>query len=129
MKKIAALTAIAGLLLSSFAFAVNTNYTSALKKGDAKLKTGLGNPGTDITVYNRSSDLFYSSVPGTPVYDVVYPYYSDHIYNENFYGMTRVMLQDPYRNVFFDGYVCRYAYLTVDGYPTNYRVYVDSSGC
>lgn len=133
MKKILAATALIGFLFSAIANAAPTvsNYYSTQKpKAVTTVKKNLY-PATDIGVYNWSSDYIYTVVPNTPINDLVYPNDNDHIYNDTYYGMTHIVLLDPtpYRNVFFDGYVCRYAVVNVYGYPGSYNVYVNSSYC
>src|SRR5580700_10777970 len=133
MKKLVALSAFFALLLSSLAMAatdVASNYYSGQHPlNNTALKAKNLYPATDITVSNSTTDIIYATVPGTPVYDMLYPNNNDHIYNDSYYGMTRVVLQDPYRYPFFDGYVCRYAIVSVYGYPGSYNVYVNSNYC
>lgn len=133
MKKLLTATTIVGLLFSAIANAAPavTNYYSSQKSKMTTISQAKLYPATDIGVYNWSSDYIYTLVPNSPINDRVYPQENYHIYNDTYYGMTHIVLQDPtpYRNVFFDGYVCRYAVVNVYGYPGSYNVYVNSSYC
>jgi hypothetical protein len=90
-------------------------------------------PYTDITIINSSFSVMYATVPGTSIYDMIYPNNSDHIYNDNpnIYW-THIRLLDPSQNVYrsiFEGDVCRRAIITVSGGPGNYTTNVNSSAC
>lgn len=131
MKKISLFSLIfATLLFSSSIFAANT----ALKTYGSTLHPAAGaallHPPTDITIINATNDGIYAVVPGSPIYDYLNPGFNDHIYNSdpnNWY--TFLVLQDPYRNQFFSGTVCRLAIVTVYGYRGNYRINTDSDLC
>lgn len=88
---------------------------------------------TNIKINNHSYDTIYVTVPGTPVYDRLYPNETDHIYNDNpsiYWTHLRILnrYQDNY-NPIFDGDVCPRAVLNVSGNPGAYSVSLDSSDC
>lgn len=94
----------------------------------SKLKVTLFPP-TDITLINATSNTIYAIVPGSPIYDAIYPGSNDHIRHNTMYGDTQIVFQDPYHFNFFNSFVCRLAVVTVFGQVGSYRVNVDTEYC
>ncbi len=154
MKKIfLSLIAIMSLVSTSFVFADTSNavtgaseFNITAAKGYSSKKNKLQNAvfknanaklnastsayyATNITVINASSELIYTYVPGSGIYDSIFPTENDHILNGSYSGNTYVVLQDPNYSTFYQGYMCRYAITTVFGYPGNYRIFIDAMLC
>jgi len=98
-------------------------------KKSTTVQNGISVPATNITILNYSEESIFVVVPGTSLYDLLYAGRSDTIFNNSYYGDTRIMLQDWNRITFFDQYVCRRAILTVDGRPGSYRIMLDKKYC
>lgn len=89
-------------------------------------------PLTNITVINASVDTIYAVVTANNIYQLyqaVYPRGYLHIYEDDLFDPTYLVLKDPYSNDFFSGYVCRRAIITVFGQPGSYLVQNDRDFC
>ncbi len=137
MKKMLSILALAGLIaapLTVFAADSAAGYYSTKHPQAAGANaSGTHHHITNIKVVNNSSSTIYATVPGTPVYDMLYPNETDHIYNDNpsiYWTHLRILnrYQDNY-NPIFDGDVCPRAVLNVSGGPGGYSVSLDSSDC
>lgn len=117
------------LLWTSITLAANAADQSYHSKQSVSPSTGIAVPATNITIINYSEESIYATVPGTSVYDILYAGRSDTIFNNAYYGDTRIVLQDWNRITFFDQYVCRRAIVSVDGRPGSYRIIVDRKYC
>lgn len=130
MKKMFLKTALVSLLaISAQAQAATGGYYSTLHPQAASLAVSTLVPATDITVVNASPGVIYDEVPNA-IYDAVTPGINDHIRHPTFTGNTFINLRanDLNRTIFWSGYVCRYAILTVYGI-TAANVGVDNEYC
>lgn len=134
MKKLSLIAATAvGLLSASFAFAENVDLNGyySTKHPQTTLATKANvTPPTDITVINGSTANIYAIVPNSPIFDLIYSGGdNDHIRHSTYAGNTHLVLQDTYNRIFFDGYVCRLAVVSVDSLTGVLRTRVDSEYC
>lgn len=137
MKKILSMLALAGFIsapIVAFA-AANTNgyYSTQHAKTTVGTKAAAKAafyPYTDISIVNYSYNMIYATVPGTPVYDSIAPYGTDHIYNDNpSIYWTHLVLLDPNHRIFFEHDVCRRALVTVYGSNGSYTTNINSNAC
>ncbi|MBA3660827.1 MAG: hypothetical protein H0W64_03800 [Gammaproteobacteria bacterium] len=92
-----------------------------------KLQAALFAP-TDIVINNATYNTMYVSVPAGNFTDAVYPHANDHIMNGNGAFFTRLVLQDPNFNVFYDATFCPRAAITVYGFSPA-EIVVDTKSC
>lgn len=115
------------LCLSQLCFAgsVEPGYHSESSAAQA-IKT---NYATFILVRNLAIDPVYTIVPNSPIYTKLYSGTYFHITHGTFYGDTHIVLQDNLNRIFFDGFVCRYAQISIRGSLNYYYVDIDRSFC
>tara|TARA_R110000868_G_scaffold323928_5_gene584853 strand:- start:693 stop:1103 length:411 start_codon:yes stop_codon:yes gene_type:complete len=105
-------------------------YSSTIHPATNSASNSLLHPPTDITIINASTDYIYALVPGSPVNDLLRPMSNDHIYSyDPNLRYNHIVLQDAYRNSFYDYMVCRLAIITVHGYAGNYTITTDDDLC